>query len=361
MFFSKYFQGGGVTSTGNRIRLVLSYLCGVGFVLSLGVHIASFRDLDLLTQYPILLGLHFLAIVAGFTLIAAIWLGQKSRQEIRRAYAKPGWLGVVVLILSAYVGIHFITSIPYMGSFGEVDGNFYKYNRGNIIHTYSTQLSYEQAKAKSELLTARVFSAMWLMFFVSIKVALLIEKRWLTSQDRVHAQLEAKTTQEQIEKGQAFEVGPESRLTFSQRLKATKWNLLRNVLTFQVVAAWLGGLIFDNGFFLFAGTFVCLGYLNYFYHRAMTRHYLTSLVVGGELCRLSALHFDELQHFDIPLNELRVTLEEQYHRGGPLYYLTFRQGNRVLFKQRSDIGYWTLERLQAVEKACTTLAEADHN
>ncbi|HIG52925.1 MAG TPA: hypothetical protein EYQ18_02860 [Candidatus Handelsmanbacteria bacterium] len=148
-------------------------------------------------------------------------------------------------------------------------------------------------------------------------------------------------------------------LSFEERMKKTSWRLIKLLMLPQVGALWLLGIVFQNGFLLFAGTFISLVFVNYFFYRKQVRDYLTKLQFEEDSCHISVLRGDTLEELRVPLTNLTVEIEERWVKRNILYFLCFKQNDQLILQQFSGIGFWNQERIQAIETGFKNMTAVD--
>ena len=342
----------------NKLRSVLSYMSGFGLLVSTGIHIATLRDINLEKDYPFIFILHLLAIASGFLLVVVFRLEKINTTEINQIMLKSVWpLGLLVL-LGFYTGYCFIDALPHLGTFAESNGEFVMMNRSTVVATFSDREGFEQAERISGVMHTRYFSGIWLTIFGTVFMILRESRKNAIPKPKDQSKIPHDNLRAKIENREVIEMPLDELLSYEERMKQTSWRMIKLLLLPQVGALWVLGIVFQNGLLLFAGTFISLGFVNYFYYRKQVRDYLTRLQFEEDSCHISVLRGDILEELRVPLTNLTVAVEERRLKSSILYFLCFRHNNQLILQQFSGIGFWNKKRIQAVEAGFKNMADA---
>lgn len=142
--------------------------------------------------------------------------------------------------------------------------------------------------------------------------------------------------------------------SFRKRLYAhTPWRLLLWVLGAQIVGLVVAALVFSDPFLLFLALFLSLGFLlNYMLLTPWVRYFISRIVADKEKDLLEIHYFDKdkPQNLQLALRRADFKIERLRARGRPLYKFCIYEGQKLLFYQKCDIGYWTKQHCEALIK-----------
>ena len=334
-------------------------MSGFGLFISAGIHIATFRYFNIEEYYPIIFVLHLWAIASVFFLVFVLRLEKRGATEINQPLLQSVWPLWLSILLGLYGGFTFLNAAPHLGTFAESEGEFVMLDRSTVINTFPDRDSFEAAKRMEGVMRTRFFSGIWLSFFGAAFIIPKVSRKAGNSKPRSYGKSPTGDLRAKIENREIVEVPAAELLNFEERMSQTPWRWLKYGLLFQIVALWLLGIVFQNGFLLFAGTFISLGLVNYFFYRKQILYYLTKLRFEEDSCHISLFRGDTLEELRVPLTNLRVEIEKRMTKGNPQYFLCFKKDNQLILSQKAGIGFWTRERIEAVAAAFKCMSPVD--
>lgn len=155
------------------MRLIFGTLAALGFLMSLGVHVAALAGLPVQDQLPQVWALH-VGIFAVF--VPAVFHLRKhtdANDPLALFRGLPSWAVFAVLTLFIYAFINFFVALSATGgATPDVrDGRYVLQKKGHIVREIN-EAEYRAVRAAE----VRLFSGHWLLFY-AIPVAVFLFRR----------------------------------------------------------------------------------------------------------------------------------------------------------------------------------------
>ena len=328
-------------------RGALLLFSALGLIGAAAVHISTFQGINLQQRFPLVVLLHIGGIVAIGGLVGLSVYEKHEQNEFFDVLVRPVWPVVLLVLLGAYAGFNFFTSIGEGGSYEAKKGKYVRTYRGDIRKTYKDKVQWKKDKKRAELGTARGFSGHSMFFFGAVFI-FLIAGRGRKKQPKVYAMLPPETITDLLRQKKTLALPDSELLNWDERLRqGTPWVMLRNVIGVQVVILAAVGAIFQVWIFLFAAAFISINFTNYYFYKKYVKDFIKSISFRGDTCEIELLRGDERDVIEIPFESLRVKVEEVRTKGGMAYTLKIERGEETVVEQRAKVGFWDKERIKA--------------
>ena len=348
-----------MTPQRQKIGLWLANISGFGLLISSAIHIATFRDFNIEDYHPLIFLLHLWAITSGFLLVFVLRLEKRSATERNQPLLQSVWPLWLAGLLGLYGGFTLLNVAPHLGISAATKGEFGMLDPATVINAFPDRDSFEAAKRTAGIMSTRFFSGIWLTFFGAAFIIPQVSRKGRNSQPHSYGKSPTAELKAKIASREIVEVPAAELLNYAERMSQTHWRWVKYGLLFQIGALWLLGIVFQNGFLLFAGTFISLGLVNYFFYRKQVRDYLTKLQFEEDSCQISLLRGDAPEELNVPLPNLRVEIEKRMTKGNPQFFLCFKKDDQLILSQKAGIGFWTRERIETVAAAFNSKPPVD--